>query len=138
MSEAFMTHEAKDVTEAELAVMQLLWDRREATIRELADALYPGGRASHYSTVQKLLERLENKGFARRAADVMPHKFSAVIDREDLLGRRLKAVADKLCGGSLTPLLTHLIQSRPLSAKEIELLRDLIDRSGKPKTKRKA
>ena len=133
-----MARTETDVTEAELAVMQLLWDRREATIRELADGLYPGGRASHYSTVQKLLERLENKGFARRAADTMPHKFSAMVGRDDLLGRRLKAVADKLCGGSLTPLLTHLIQSRPLSAREIEMLRDLIERSGKSKNKRKA
>jgi predicted transcriptional regulator len=128
----------KDVTEAELAIMRLLWLRPEATIRELADALYPGGKTSEYSTVQKLLERLEKKGFARREADSVPHRFCARVGRDELLGRRLRAVADTLCGGSLTPLLTHLIQKQSLSAREIESLRELIDRGGKSPTRRKA
>ncbi len=126
-----------DVTDAELGIMQRLWERPDAAIRELADALYPGWKTSEYSTVQKLLERLERKGFVRRKADAMPHRFRAVVGREELMGRRLKAVADKLCGGSLTPLLTHLIQRQRLSAKEIESLRELIGRGGKPPAKRK-
>ena len=48
-----------DVPDAELAVLKALWDQGEATIREIADRLYPGGETSHYATVQKLLDRLE-------------------------------------------------------------------------------
>ena len=48
-----------DVTDAELAVLQTLWEQGEATIRQLTDVLYPEGKAAHYGTVQKLLERLE-------------------------------------------------------------------------------
>jgi predicted transcriptional regulator len=44
-----------------------------------------------------------------------------------LIGRRLQDVAEKLCGGSLTPLLTHLVRTRRLSARERQELRDLID-----------
>ena len=59
-----------DTTDAELAVMQSLWDLPRpggaATIRELTDRLYPGGAASEYATVQKLLERLNNKGYVSR------------------------------------------------------------------------
>jgi BlaI family transcriptional regulator, penicillinase repressor len=132
-----MAETAKDVTDAELGVMRLLWDRKESTIRELTDTLYPGGSTSHYATVQKLLERLENKGFAKRDAGSTPHKFYVRIGRDALVGRRLTAMADKLCGGSLTPLLTHLIQSRRLTTKEIGILRELIDRNGKPARRRK-
>ena len=44
-----------DVTDAELAVLQALWERGTATIRQLTDALYPGGGPAQYGTVQKLL-----------------------------------------------------------------------------------
>jgi predicted transcriptional regulator len=55
------------------------------------------------------------------------HVFSAVIEREELLGRRLQDMAEKLCGGSLTPLLTHLVRARRLSEGERRELRNLID-----------
>jgi predicted transcriptional regulator len=116
-----------DVTDAELAVLQELWERGSATIRQLADALYPGGTTAQYATVQKLLERLESKGCARRDRKSWPHVFAATVGRDDLIGRRLRAVAEKLCGGSLTPLLTHLMSVERLSPKERDELRTLLD-----------
>ncbi len=128
-----MDHSCHDVTDAELAVLQGLWERGSATIRQLTDALYPGGSAAQYATVQKLLERLEAKGCARRDRRPWPHVFTATVDREDLIGRRLRAVAEKLCGGSLTPLLTHLMSVERLSPTEREELRAVLDgRSPKP------
>jgi predicted transcriptional regulator len=53
--------------------------------------------------------------------------FSAKIDRDELIGRRLQAMAEKLCGGSLTPLLTHLVRTERLSARERQDLRALVD-----------
>ncbi len=61
-----MARTPHDVTDAELAILQLLWENREATIRYLTDSLYPHGGTAQYATVQKLLERLETKGFVRR------------------------------------------------------------------------
>jgi predicted transcriptional regulator len=125
-----MPHNAPDTTDAELAVMHALWaaPARTATIRELADRLYPGGSASEYATVQKLLERLENKAFVGRDAGSVPHRFSPRVGRDELIGRRLRSVAEKLCGGSLTPLLTHLVRNQPLKRHELDELRSLIDR----------
>ena len=121
-----MDHSVHDVTDAELAVLQVLWERGSATIRQLTDALYPGGSAAQYATVQKLLERLEAKGCAGRDRQPWPHVFVATVGRDDLIGRRLRAVAEKLCGGSLTPLLTHLITVECLSPREREELRALL------------
>jgi predicted transcriptional regulator len=118
-----------DVTEAELAVLREVWERPGATIRVLAERLYPRGGAAGYGTVQKLLERLEAKRFVARDRGEVVHRFSASVDRDELIGRRLKAVADALCGGSLAPLLTHLVeQTGPLSEAERAELRGLVER----------
>src|SRR5262249_53020005 len=113
-----MARTPQDVPDAELAVLQLLWDHGAATIRQLTEALYPGGGTPQYATVQKLLERLESKGYVRRDRAGAAHTFTAAVGRDALIGRRLQDVAEKLCGGSLTPLLTHLVRAKRLSEKE--------------------
>lgn len=122
-----MGSSAPNVTEAELAVLQGLWDRGTATIRELTDALYPGGTEAHYATVKKLLERLEGKGHVTRDRSGYVHRFRARTARETLVGCRLRSVAEDLCGGLMRPLLTHLLRAETLSAQERQDLRDLID-----------
>ena len=118
---------APKVTDAELAILDVLWRRGEATIRQIAGELYPGGAASEYATVQKLLERLEAKGCVLRDRSSFAHLFRAQVERGDLIDQRLAEVAEKLCEGSLTPLLLHLAGSRRLSKKEREALRKLLE-----------
>ena len=122
-----MGRTTQDVTEAELAILRRLWERGPATIRQLAEAVYGQDGASAYATVQKLLDRLESKGFVARDRAASVHLFRAVVGQEELIGRRLRAVADTLCGGSLTPLLTHLVRGRRLSDQERQALRSLIE-----------
>ena len=116
-----MAREAQDITEAELALMQRLWDAGRASIRQLTDALYPDGGPAQYATVQKQLERLEAKGLVTRDRSLYVHVFSAAVDRDELIGRRIRTMAEKLCGGSLVPILSHLARSKGLSAKERHL-----------------
>lgn len=122
-----MARTPREVTDAELAVLQALWDGGASTIRKLTDRLYPDGNQSHYATVQKLLERLEGKECIRRDRGQAVHVFSAAVARDELIGRRLRSVAEKLCGGSMTPLITHLVKTQRLSAEERRSLRALID-----------
>lgn len=122
-----MARTPQDITDAELAVLQILWDQGAAPIRRIVEALYPEGRTSQYATVQKLLERLEEKGCVRRDRSAAVHVFAAAVARDELVGRRLQAVAEKLCGGSWTPLLTHLVQHQKLSPHDRKALRKLID-----------
>jgi BlaI family penicillinase repressor len=131
-----MARTKQDVTDAELAILQYLWDQGEATTRHLTDAIHPEGTASHYATVQKLLERLEAKDIVTRDRSRWPHVFAAVIDREELIGRRLRDMAEKLCGGSVTPLLTHLLKVERLSPRERSELRTFMDGlDAKPRTR---
>jgi BlaI family transcriptional regulator, penicillinase repressor len=126
-----------DVTDAELAVLQALWDHGPQTIRQLTDRLYPANTEATYATVQKLLERLEGKGHVRRDRRERTHRFSAATGRDALVSHRLRSVAEQLCGGLMGPLLTHLVKAEGLSAHERQELRQLIDeldRKTKPNT----
>ena len=123
-----MARDPQDITEAELTLMHRLWDAGRASIRQLTDVLYPDGGAAQYATVQKQLERLEAKGFVRRDRSLFVHVFEPAIDRDELIGRRIRSMAEKLCGGSLVPILSHLARSKSLSDKERKALRELIDR----------
>jgi predicted transcriptional regulator len=123
-----MNRRNEDVTEAELALLQALWDSGPATIRRLVEQVYRQSGASVYATVQKLLDRLEVKGFVERQRGGPVHVFRATVDRDELIGRRLRAVADALCDGSLSPLLSHLIERQRLSDRERKELRALINR----------
>ena len=118
------------VTDAELAVLEHLWSAGPSTIRELTDALYPGGTAAHYSTVQKLLERLEAKECVERRPRGRANVFHPRVERGELIASRLRETADRLCGGSLAPLLTQLVDAGGLTADELESLRRLVAERG--------
>lgn len=124
-----MARSSRDITDAELTVLQMLWDQGSATIRQLTDAIYPDGGAAHYGTVQKLLDRLETKGHVVRERQDNVNVYAPTTDRDELIGRRLQNVAEQLCGGSLTPLLTHLVKHQRLTAKERMELRALIEQT---------
>jgi predicted transcriptional regulator len=135
-----MARTPQDITKTELALLQVLWEGGPATIRHLTSVLYGDVSASNYATVQKLLERLEGKKYVKRDRTASVHVFSAAVQRDDLIGRRLESVAEQLCGGSWTPLLTHLVQAEKLSAEDRQSLRALIDeldQKSKPKNPRR-
>jgi predicted transcriptional regulator len=116
-----------NVTDAELRVLHTLWDHGPSTIRRLTDHLYPGGSQSSYATVQKLLDRLEESGCVARDRSAMTHVFVAAVSRDDYIGGQLRAVADRLCGGSVTPLLTHLLKAQSISNDDRKELRRLLN-----------
>jgi predicted transcriptional regulator len=116
-----------DVSDTELAILDVLWDLGEATIRQIDERLYEQPTTATYATVQKLLERLEAKGCVRRDRSTFAHVFRATVDRRTLIDQRLQEVADKLCGGSLTPLITHLVDAKRLSARDRQALKKWMD-----------
>lgn len=115
------------VTDAEIAVLEELWAAGPSGIRAIAERLYPDKGTSGYTTVQKLLERLEGKGCVTRDRAGFAHVFSAAVNRDEIIGQELQAVANKLCSGSCTPLLVNLVQQGRLSDEEREALRRMLD-----------
>ena len=113
---------------AELAVMDLLWENSDRmTERQIREALYPDERKAQHGTVQRLLQRLEEKGFVERDRSLSVHFFLAVVSRESYAGSQLESLADKLTAGSIAPLITHLVEHKKISREELVKIRSILD-----------
>ena len=114
------------VTDAELAVLKLLWTSEQLTAREVTEALYEECTPSTIATVQKLIQRLEAKGYVLRDRSGYVHKFSPRVSQAALAGSQLEALASKITNGSLAPFISHLVNTKRLSKKEKEQIRRLL------------
>lgn len=114
-------------TDAELAILKLLWEREPLTAREIRVQLYPEGSPSDQATIQKLIQRLEQKKLVARDRRSFAHSFRATITREELAGNQLEALAEKLTEGSLVPFLMHAVSAKKLTADERSEIRRLLD-----------
>ena len=77
-----MARKIKEATNAELAILKLLWERDSLTAREIRDELYPRGTNSDHATVQKLLQRLEKKCLINRDRRSFAHVFRTQVTRD--------------------------------------------------------
>lgn len=112
---------------AELALMEVLWAEGRLTARQLQERLYPDATRAQHGTVQKLLARLEHKGFVARDRDLPVHFFTSLISREAYGSSQLESLADRLTGGSLAPLITQMVEDRKLSRREMQRLRRILE-----------
>ena len=113
---------------AELAVMNLLWQNDRLTARQIQEQLYPDAKKSQHGTIQKLLQRLEDKGYVKRDRSLAVHFFSAAISRQTYAASQLEFLAAKLTAGSFAPLITHLIEEKKISRDEIDRIRAILDK----------
>ena len=115
------------VTGAELEVLKLLWDRTEATARELVAAVASRRRPWAHTTVLTLLNRLEQKGFVEVDRKQVAHVFRPSVRRDELLRARLDDLTDELCDGVPGALVRAFVKGRRFSASEIRGFRALLD-----------
>ena len=115
------------ISDAELEVLKVLWNRGPSTVREVHVHLTRKKDRRAYNTVLTLLARLREKGFVVSEKLGVALQFRAVVSREQLLKRRLAELADQVCDGTAAPLVHALVDSRRFSAEEIGALRRLLD-----------
>lgn len=124
---ASMVEPNKPISDAELDVLKQLWDSPDgATVRALHESLRDAGHDWAYTTVQTLLQRLEEKGYIRKDASERAHIFKATTSRENLVGSQLDDLMERLCEGEASPLLLSLVQRRSFSTQDISELRKLL------------
>ncbi len=120
-----------NVTDAELAVLKVLWVRGALTAKAITESIYPDGAESEFAAVHSFLQRLERKGLVARDRSAFVHVFSPVATQADVLGQELKTLADRLGGNSIAPLIMQLIGQKRLSRKEAAEIRKLLERYSK-------
>jgi predicted transcriptional regulator len=116
-----------DVTETELAILDVIWDRGTSEIREIVEAIYSEHTQARHMTVKSLLERLADKGYVESDTSRFAHRFSALVSREQYVGQQLQKLADSHFDGSLAPMLLALVGRVKLSRKERDAIRKIIE-----------
>jgi predicted transcriptional regulator len=127
------------ISETERAVLKVLWDLGQGTVREVLAALNAQGHAWAYTTAQTLLTRLAAKGYAAADRTGPAHVYRPAVSREELLQQRLTDLADTFCEGTASPLLLALVEGSEFTPEEIAQFRELLDRleAEPPRGKRK-
>ena len=113
------------LSKLELRIMEVLWVRGNASIREIQES-FPEKRRPAYTTIQTTVYRLEAKNAVRRVKKVGNfHVFEAAVSRE-LAQRKLIDDFLALFGGRIQPVMSHLIQSGKLTAADIKEAEDTL------------
>lgn len=110
----------------QLRIMQVLWEQRRATARDITDALNADTPIAH-STVQTLLRNLEAKGAVGHEIDGRTFIFFPTIAEQQVTKGATRDVLDRMFGGSVANLVSYLLKHEKVSAEELKQLRRLID-----------
>ena len=122
---------AKALTERELEVMHVFWTRDgEMTVIDARDRLAETGLDRAYTTVATLVRILSEKGYLSQTNDERPFRYKPARSYEEVSGRMLGDVLDRVFRGSREHLLVRLIERGRFSAEERALLRDILEEGG--------
>ena len=116
------------VTDAELAVLKVLWAGGPLTAKAITEVVYPDGAESEFAAVHSFLQRLERKGLVTRDRSSFVHVFSTTATQADVLGQELETLVERLGADSIAPLIMQLIDQKRLSKSEAAQIRRLLDR----------
>jgi BlaI family penicillinase repressor len=107
------------LTKLEMQIMEALWTKGEASIREMQEA-FPAKKRPGYTTIQTMVYRMETKKVLRRVRKVGNfHMFAAAVSR-DAAQRRLVDDLLAMFGGQSRPVVAHLIESGKLTLEDVE------------------
>ena len=113
-------------TDAELAILRVLWEFGPATVRRVHEVL-SNARETGYTTTLKLMQIMAGKGLLERDDSARSHVYSPAVAREDTQRQLVGRLIDRAFEGSLGSLLLGALDARPASKKELDHLRQLID-----------
>lgn len=118
-------------TDRELDALKVLWDRREATVREVADAMNVRGAELAYTTVLSLLQVMEQKGLVSHRRDGKAYVYLPLIERNQTFRQIAGGFLERVFDGAVDEYLVHALESRPLDAKQLDELQAMIDAARK-------
>ncbi len=121
---------AKELTERELEVMHVFWNRGESTVADVRDALAAEGLDRAYTTIATLVRILTDKKFLIQTNDERPFSYRPARSYEDVSRKLLGELIDRVFRGSREQLLVRLMEQKTLTAKERALLEEALRRSG--------
>ena len=113
-------------TESELEILQVLWDRGTASVREVHEELLKTKEAG-YTTTLKLMQIMHEKGLVKRDDSIKTHIYQATVSKEKTQKHLVGKMIDTLFGGSTTQLVMQALGNHKASPDELEKIQKMID-----------
>ena len=113
-------------TESELEILQVLWDKGLASVREVHEELSKSKEAG-YTTTLKLMQIMHEKGLVKRDDSVKTHIYQPAVSKEKTQKHLLGKMINTLFGGSTTQLVMQALGNHKASADELEEIQKMID-----------
>src|SRR5688500_13300475 len=113
-------------TESELEILQVLWDRGVASVRDVHEELLKTKEAG-YTTTLKLMQIMHEKGLVKRDDSIKTHIYQAAVSKEKTQKHLLGKMIDTLFGGSPTQLVMQALGNHKASDSELEEIQKLLD-----------
>lgn len=114
------------VTDAELEILQILWQQGPCTVREVQSALHVS-RPTGYTTALKLLQIMTDKALVSRDESTRAHVYSAALAESDVQEEIVDHLLDRVFAGSASKLVVRALSARRASAEELKEIRALLD-----------
>ncbi len=116
------------LTDAELRLMEVLWDRGEATVGQVVDVL-AGTVELAYSSVLTTMRILERKGYTRHRKEGRAFIYTPMVDRDTARSTAVWFIMDRFFERSATSMMLNILESEELDPDELEQLKKLIEES---------
>jgi BlaI family penicillinase repressor len=123
-----MTNKPPRPTDAELAILRVLWDQGASTVRQVHDVLLRD-RPTAYTTALKLLQIMTEKGLVRRDDSDRTHVYQARLSQEQTQRQLVRDLLDRAFGGSSSQLVMQALATKRASAEELTEIRKLLESS---------
>lgn len=124
-----MTSDKRDYGELQLAILEVLWDRGEATVADVRSALAPE-REPAVSTVSTVLSRLEDHDVVDHRREGRRYVYRPEVDRDQVRSSMVDDLLERVFDGDPGELLTHLVRQREIEDADLERLEALVDERG--------
>ena len=119
---------SETLTEAELRIMNVLWERGPGTVQQILDALLDRPSLA-YNSVLTTIRVLEKKGYVRHSKDGRAHVYAAVIQQQEASQSEIRHLVSRFFRNSHEELVLNLLQDRGIAADELNRLRLMLERS---------
>ena len=113
-------------TDAELAILRILWERGPSTVRQVHDVLISRERPTAYTTALKLLQIMTEKGLVRRDETDRTHVYHPRLSEEQTQRQLVRDLLDRAFGGSASKLVLQALNARRATAEELGEIHKLI------------
>ncbi|MBI2215476.1 MAG: BlaI/MecI/CopY family transcriptional regulator [Acidobacteria bacterium] len=115
-------------TDAELAILRVIWRLGSATVREIHDALLQDQPKTGYTTVLKILQIMTDKGIVVRDESQRAHVYAAKESEQSTRGRLVRHLVDRAFDGSATALVMQALSTKKASPNELATIRAMLEK----------